>query len=109
MRLPKSNFKCQNYRIVIILLPVQLRDPWFACILNEAYYELRLYKPEEARKYMESFNKNATAAYLNRDPVTKLFPYQATKKFTWEQNASWVIHQVGVAEQAVLCALYSIE
>ena len=26
MRLPKSNFKCQNYRIVIILLPVQLRD-----------------------------------------------------------------------------------
>ena len=84
-------------------------DPWFACILNEAYYELRLYKPEEARKYMESFNKNATAAYLNRDPVTKLFPYQATKKFTWEQNASWVIHQVGVAEQAVLCALYSIE
>ena len=84
-------------------------DPWFACILNEAYYELRLYKPEEARKYMESFNKNATAAYLNRDPVTKLFPYQATKKFTWEQNASWVIHRVGVAEQAVLCALYSIE
>ncbi len=86
-------------------------DPWFACILNEAYYELRNYTEDRAEPYLKSFDNNAKYAFKNRDPETGLFPYQATQTFTLT-NASkerWVIHQVGVAEQAVISALWSIE
>lgn len=84
-------------------------DPWFAAILHEAYYELRAYDAEVAKGYLQSFNSNVATAYANRDPATNLCPYQATGHVTWQKNESWVIHQVGYAEEAVLAALYSLE
>ena len=41
--------------------------------------------------------------------TTGLFPYQSTQSFSWDHNESYAIHQIGYAEQAVICALYSIE
>ncbi len=86
-----------------------IHDPWFAAILCESYYELGAYDKELADSLMASFDTNVTMAYKNRDTVTGLFPYQSTKPFTWDNNASYVIHQVGVAQQAVLVALYNQE
>lgn len=84
-------------------------DPWFAAILCEAYYELREYAPEAADEYLTAFNENVTQAYRNRDVTTGLFPYQSTQAFSWDHNESYAIHQIGYAEEAVICALYSIE
>ncbi len=84
-------------------------DPWFAAILHEAYYELYDYDAELAKGYLNSFTVNVETAYKNRDPETGLCPYQATGTVTWNRNESYVIHQVGFAEQAVLAALYSIK
>ncbi|MBQ7365474.1 MAG: hypothetical protein IJW46_07730 [Clostridia bacterium] len=81
-------------------------DPWFAAILNEAYFELFSYDKELAESLIAGFNNNVGYAYGNRDTATGLFPYQATKKNTFAQNESWCIHQIGVAQQAVLVALY---
>ena len=50
-----------------------------------------------------------TQAYRNRDITTGLFPYQSTQAFSWDHSESYAIHQIGYAEQAVICALYSIE
>lgn len=82
-------------------------DPWFAAILNEAYYELFDYAPEIAEKYLDAFKSNVETAYGNRDSETGLCPYQANEKVSWQRNESYVIHQVGFAQQAVLAALYS--
>lgn len=84
-------------------------DPWFAVILHEAYYELYDYNAEVAKAYLDSFTANVETAYKNRDPETGLCPYQATGTVEWKRNESWVIHQVGFAQQAVLAALYSIK
>ena len=84
-------------------------DPWFAAILAEAYYELGAYDKPLADSLINAFNVNVTAAYQNRDSETGLFPYQATKKNTFAQNESWCIHQLGVAQQAVIIALYKKE
>lgn len=84
-------------------------DPWFAAILNEAYYELWLHGEESTTKYLDFFTENVTSAYSNRDEETGLCPYQATQKVTWKNNESYVIHQTGFAEQAALAALYSIQ
>lgn len=84
-------------------------DPWFAAILCEAYYELRQYNEKVADRYLETFSDNVTLAYANRDKRTKLCPYQAPLKVTWDKNESYVIHQVGFAQQAVIAALYSVE
>ena len=81
-------------------------DPWFAAILCEAYYELYKYDPENAGKYLSNFSKNVQNAFENRDTKTGLCPYHATQKNTWEHNEAYVIHQVGVAQQAVIVALY---
>lgn len=83
-------------------------DPWFAAILNEAYYELWQHGQASASSYLEFFAENVAAAYSNREEETGLCPYQATGKVTWNNNESYVIHQVGFAEQAVLAALYSV-
>ncbi len=80
-------------------------DPWFAAILAEAYYELNAYQPDVATKYLNNFAKNAELAYANRDKRTGLCPYQATQKVTWDKNESYVIHQIGVVQQAVIAAL----
>lgn len=84
-------------------------DPWFAAILNEAYYELLKYDKNLALDYLKSFDTNVKNAYRNRDPMTGLCPYQATETVSWNRNESYVIHQVGFAEQAVISALYSLE
>lgn len=84
-------------------------DPWFAAILNEAYYELYNYNAEVAKDYLASFTVNVELAYSHRDILTNLLPYQAPESVTWQRNESYVIHQVGFAEQAVLAALYSIK
>ena len=84
-------------------------DPWFAAILCESYYELYGYEPTLAGRYLALFAKNAEYAYSNRDTKTGLFPYKATAKNTFSKNESYVIHQVGVAEQAVIAALYEKE
>lgn len=84
-------------------------DPWFACILHEAYYELRNYDAEAADDYLKSFNNNVKTGYQNRDGETGLLPYQATQTVTWNRNEKWSIHQIGFAEQAVIAALYSLE
>lgn len=83
-------------------------DPWFAAILAEAYYEMWQRGLASADTYMDSFAQNVSAAYANRDETTGLCPYQAIRKVTWDQNESYVIHQVGFAQQAVLAALYSV-
>ncbi len=83
-------------------------DPWFAAILHEAYYELRQYDKKVADRYLETFTANVELAYANRDGRTGLCPYQATWQVTWDKNESWVIHQIGFAEEAVLSALCSI-
>ncbi len=83
-------------------------DPWFAAILAEAYYEMWQRGLASADTYMDSFAQNVSAAYANRDEATGLCPYQAIRKVTWDQNESYVIHQVGFAQQAVLAALYSV-
>ena len=83
-------------------------DPWFAAILNEAYYEMWQRGLESADGYMNSFAENVATAYSNRDEETGLCPYQAVWKVGWDKNESYVIHQIGFAEQAVLAALYSI-
>ena len=84
-------------------------DPWFAAILHEAYYELYDYNKEVASEYLDSFTANVKLAYGNRDFLTNLCPYQATESVTWTKNESYVIHQVGYAEEAVLAALYSVK
>lgn len=84
-------------------------DPWFAAILNEAYYELSKYDAKGGGRYLESFTKNVEIAYSNRDKRTKLCPYQAPWEVTWDKNESYVIHQIGFAQQAVIAALYSVE
>lgn len=81
-------------------------DPWFAAILNEAYYELYRHKQPAADNYMELFAENVRTAYSNRDGETGLCPYQAVWGVSWDRNESFVIHQIGFAEQAVLTALY---
>lgn len=83
-------------------------DPWFAAILNEAYYEMWQRGLESADQYMNSFAENVAFAYSNRDEGTGLCPYQAVWKVTWDKNESYVIHQTGFAEQAVLAALCSV-
>lgn len=83
-------------------------DPWFAAILCEAYDELREYNEKAANRYLQTFSDNVTLAYANRDKRTDLCPYQAPQKVTWDKNESYVIHQVGFAQQAVIAALYSI-
>lgn len=83
-------------------------DPWFAAILNEAFYEMWQRGMESAETYMDSFAENVAAAYSNREEETGLCPYQATRKVTWDKNESYVIHQTGFAEQAVLAALFRI-
>ena len=84
-------------------------DPWFAAILNEAYYELSKYDSKVGGRYLETFTKNVEIAYSNRDKRTKLCPYQAPWEVTWDKNESYVIHQIGFAQQAVIAALYSVE
>jgi len=81
-------------------------DPWFAAILNEAYFELGAYDKKAADSYIGNFNNNVTTGYKNRDTETGLLPYQATEKNTFARNESWCIHQIGVVQQAVLIALY---
>ncbi len=83
-------------------------DPWFAAILCEAYYELYDYDPTLSNTLMGHFGKHLAIAYANRDTATGILPYQATKSVTWNQNETYVIHQVGWAEQAVLVALHSL-
>lgn len=84
-------------------------DPWFAAILNEAYYELRKYDEKVADRYLDTFTKNVELAYANRDTRTGLCPYQAPWEVTWNKNESYVIHQIGFAQEAVIAALYSVE
>lgn len=84
-------------------------DPWFAAILAESYLELYKYEPNIAGKYLDLFIKNVNSAYKNRDAKSGLFPYQATEKNTFARNETYVIHQVGVAQQAVICALYQLQ
>ena len=85
--------------------PYYQGDPWFAAILAEAYYELLPYNKEVAKRYLDNFSKNVELAYANRDSRTNLCPYQATEKNTWQRNESYVIHQIGFVQQAVIVAL----
>lgn len=80
-------------------------DPWFAAILAEAYYELNAYNSTLVKRYLNNFSKNVETAYANRDKRTGLCPYQSTQKVTWDKNESYVIHQIGVVQQAVIAAL----
>lgn len=89
--------------------PYYQGDPWFAAILNEAFYELRRYDKALADEYLDAFYQNVKTAYQNRDISTGLCPYQATQSAGGSKNEFWVIHQIGYAEQAVLAALYSLE
>ncbi len=84
-------------------------DPWFAAILLESYYELSKYNSKVADRYLDTFTKNVELAYSNRDKRTKLCPYQAPWEVTWDKNESYVIHQIGFAQQAVITALYSVQ
>lgn len=80
-------------------------DPWFAAVLAEAYYELNAYNSTLVKRYLNNFSKNVETAYANRDKRTGLCPYQSTQKVTWDKNESYVIHQIGVVQQAVIAAL----
>lgn len=82
-------------------------DPWFAAILNEAYYELAKYDAS-GKALLATFDQNVALAYANRDALSGLCPYQAPWQVTWDKNEAYVIHQVGFAQQAVLAALFSI-
>ena len=84
-------------------------DPWFAAILDEAFYELLRYDEKVAKRHLDSFTVNVEQAYANRDRRTHLCPYQAPWKVTWEHRESYVIHQIGFAQHAVIAALYSID
>lgn len=85
--------------------PYYQGDPWFAAILAEAYYELLPYNREVASRYLNNFSKNVELAYANRDSRSGLCPYQATEKNTWQRNETYVIHQIGFVQQAVIAAL----
>ena len=86
-------------------------DPWFAAILNEAYYELAGYDKALGASYLETFAKNVKLGYGNRDEATKLLPYQAVWKVDpeYKNREDLVLMQVGFVQQAVMAALYSIE
>jgi len=81
-------------------------DPWFAAILCEAYYELYKHDGDLGAGYLDSFGISVTKAYGNRDNRTGLCPYQATRKVSWDQNETWVIHQVGYAAASVIFLVY---
>lgn len=82
-------------------------DPWFAAILHEAYYELSKYSTNKT--YMRAFAANVKNGYANRDTQSGLLPYEAFHANAWQRNETYVIHQVGFAQQAVLNALWEKE